>query len=419
MSLCLSMIVKNEEHVIARCLRSVRPFIDSYSISDTGSTDNTIDIIREELAGIPGILTRDPWLGFGPSRNVPLRRATGTHVLSLDADEIIEHKGGPMQLSSQFDCFLVQQIQPPLTFWIHRIIRNDPRWSWKDRIHNYLDFDGTPTEGRVTNFQIRPFFDSHQNVSGNKYLGHLAHYESAEKTPRNVFYHARTLDDIGGREEEALKKYQERSTMGGWDEEVYLSLWMVGHIMGKLGMSVDSVAAALFRAYIYRPSRLEALVELCSVLRKNGKCEQSYNLSQVDPKPTSDILFSQPRCQWRILEEHALAAYKLGKHSEAQEYFHKIAAYPLSENDHVDQSLARYQVGDYEGSLSAARSAIAINPNLASAWTNMCAVYNTLGRFAEGKEAGEEALRLQPDFQLAQNNLKWSLSELAKSQSAG
>ena len=45
-TLCLNMIVKNEAHVIARCLASVRPIIDYWVIVDTGSTDGTQDAIH-------------------------------------------------------------------------------------------------------------------------------------------------------------------------------------------------------------------------------------------------------------------------------------------------------------------------------------------------------------------------------------
>ena len=40
------MIVKNESRVILRLLESVRLIVDSYCICDTGSTDNTIEIIK-------------------------------------------------------------------------------------------------------------------------------------------------------------------------------------------------------------------------------------------------------------------------------------------------------------------------------------------------------------------------------------
>jgi glycosyltransferase involved in cell wall biosynthesis len=45
-TLCLNMIVKNEGTVITRLFESVLPYIDSYCICDTGSTDNTIEIIE-------------------------------------------------------------------------------------------------------------------------------------------------------------------------------------------------------------------------------------------------------------------------------------------------------------------------------------------------------------------------------------
>ena len=44
--ICLNMIVKNESKVILRLLNSVLPIVDSYCICDTGSTDNTIEVIE-------------------------------------------------------------------------------------------------------------------------------------------------------------------------------------------------------------------------------------------------------------------------------------------------------------------------------------------------------------------------------------
>ena len=57
---CLNMIVKNEAPVIARCLASVRPFIDYWVIVDTGSTDCTQDAIRTAMADLPGELHERP-----------------------------------------------------------------------------------------------------------------------------------------------------------------------------------------------------------------------------------------------------------------------------------------------------------------------------------------------------------------------
>ena len=46
-TVCLNMIVKNESHIITRCLSSMIPIIDYWVIVDTGSLDNTPGIIKE------------------------------------------------------------------------------------------------------------------------------------------------------------------------------------------------------------------------------------------------------------------------------------------------------------------------------------------------------------------------------------
>ena len=44
---CLSMIVKNEAHIIKQTLENISKYIDYYVINDTGSSDNTREIIKE------------------------------------------------------------------------------------------------------------------------------------------------------------------------------------------------------------------------------------------------------------------------------------------------------------------------------------------------------------------------------------
>ena len=65
-TLCLNMIVKNESRTIKRLLDSVVPIIDTYCICDTGSTDNTMDIICKYFKdkGITGILLSEPFKHF-------------------------------------------------------------------------------------------------------------------------------------------------------------------------------------------------------------------------------------------------------------------------------------------------------------------------------------------------------------------
>ena len=72
--ICLNMIVKNESAIIIRLLESVTPLIDSYCICDTGSTDNTITLIKEycESNNIPGKIIEESFRDFGYNRSYAL-----------------------------------------------------------------------------------------------------------------------------------------------------------------------------------------------------------------------------------------------------------------------------------------------------------------------------------------------------------
>jgi glycosyltransferase involved in cell wall biosynthesis len=409
------MIVKNEEHVIRRCLRSVKPFIDSYSISDTGSTDSTMDIILEELAGLPGVLESDPWQDFSTNRNLSLKRAVGDHVLLIDADEILVHTGGPMMLDDYHDGYNMRFATPNMTYYKTKIIRNDPRWHYEGRTHEGIYFVGEPNQGEIPNFYIDDREDSTSRVSGEKYERDLKVFETEPATPRNVFYHALTLMMLG-RGEEAIKKFYERVAMGAWEEEAYYSLWKIAEIMIP-NYPLYEVAGAFYRAYIYRPSRLEALVKLCEILRGHKMYDEVYRLSLVEVKPTSDILFVDHHVPWLVLIEHANAAHHLGKFAESQEYYRRvgeIVSQWTSSRNFIRLSQIYYQIERWQECKNAALKALQLQPDFPEALNNICCACNQLGQFAEGKAAAEEALRLRPNFQLAKGNLEWSIRELNK-----
>lgn len=46
----------------------MKPIIDHWVIVDTGSTDDTQDVILRELEGIPGSLDAREWVNFGHNR---------------------------------------------------------------------------------------------------------------------------------------------------------------------------------------------------------------------------------------------------------------------------------------------------------------------------------------------------------------
>jgi hypothetical protein len=79
-----TMIVKNEEAVLARSLASLQGIVDEIHVHDTGSTDATMEIALEHGAQ----LTRGPWPGdFATARNAALEGWTADWALVVDADE--------------------------------------------------------------------------------------------------------------------------------------------------------------------------------------------------------------------------------------------------------------------------------------------------------------------------------------------
>ena len=77
--LCLNMIVKNESHIIKNTLIKLLKKIkfDYWVISDTGSTDNTKELITEffKEVDIPGEIYNDEWKDFGHNRSKALEHA--------------------------------------------------------------------------------------------------------------------------------------------------------------------------------------------------------------------------------------------------------------------------------------------------------------------------------------------------------
>jgi glycosyltransferase involved in cell wall biosynthesis/tetratricopeptide (TPR) repeat protein len=84
-SLCL--IVKNEEANIGDCLRSARGLFQEIVVVDTGSTDRTRELAREQGA----LVFEFPWVdSFAAARNACLDHATGDFIFWLDADDRLD-----------------------------------------------------------------------------------------------------------------------------------------------------------------------------------------------------------------------------------------------------------------------------------------------------------------------------------------
>ena len=85
----------------------------------------------------------------------------------------------------------------------------------------------------------------------------------------------------------------------------------------------------------------------------------------------------------------------------------------------LQRSVEAYQAGRYQEAIDASREALAENPEMAEAYTNIAVSFLQLRRYDAGIEAAEQALRLRPDFEVARNNLEWLQREKAAAENSG
>ncbi len=79
------ILTLNEEKNIERTLNAIQNLSDDILIIDSGSTDNTLNIVHKFNVKIHQI----PWLGYAETKNEANKLTLNDWILSLDADEVI------------------------------------------------------------------------------------------------------------------------------------------------------------------------------------------------------------------------------------------------------------------------------------------------------------------------------------------
>lgn len=146
--LCLCMIVKNESRIMERCLNATKSIVDYVSICDTGSTDNTPEIIGNwcKENEIPGTVHHEPFKNFGYNRSLAVSLAQKTYpeadyLLILDADMILEVDPNFDKTSLTEDHYLTLQYDVHIKYWLTRLLKASLPWKSVGVTHEYWDID--------------------------------------------------------------------------------------------------------------------------------------------------------------------------------------------------------------------------------------------------------------------------------------
>lgn len=234
------MIVKNEADVVVETLDSVAPYISSWVIVDTGSTDGTQDVIRKNMArlGISGELHERPWRDFGHNRTEALNLAQGhgDYIWVIDADDIVVGTPNFSRLSA--DIYRMRLGDASFIYWRPQIFRDGVRVRYEGVVHETAAWEsGCVVERLEGDYYVESRRLGARSQDPQKYARDrdllLAEVERNPEDSRAVFYLAQSyfdLDDFVN----ARTWYERRIEMGGRDEEVYYSMLRLAESVTKL-----------------------------------------------------------------------------------------------------------------------------------------------------------------------------------------
>lgn len=300
-TLCLNMIVKNESRIIERLLATVAPIIDSYCICDTGSTDNTKELIEKFMAdkGIRGEVFEVPFKNFGHNRTVALERAArwGDYALLLDAD--MKLVIGPAFNKNFFkeEGYLMLQGNSTFEYFNTRIAKTGIGIKCVSPTHEYYDFPaGARHNTRLPRDFLRIDDIGDGGAKADKFTRDIRLLKGGlEEEPNNGRYHfylANSYRDLG-QHREAIEWYKKRVALGGWHEEVWNSMYEMGKCYLAVGDSAQGVYT-LLEAYNYHSQRAEPLHEITMHFRTRGKnvaAQMICDRAKAIPYPKNDVLF--------------------------------------------------------------------------------------------------------------------------------
>ncbi len=368
--ICLSMIVKNESHVIKQTLENISKYIDYYVINDTGSTDGTQSIIKEyfDSIDIPGEIIdhefrscschmgtkwkKYSFFHFGWNRSYALKQCEGKsdYIFVFDADDLIV---GNMNLDNLTkDCYNLK-IGKGFTYVRPLIFKNDSSFNWhfEDPLHEYATCDKSNyTKETITgDYYVESRRLGARNQDKNKYLRDAQVFEELlQENPNNdrhTFYCAQSYYDHKDYEN-AIKFYRKRITLGKWYEEVFYSYYRIAQALENLKRPCAEVKKAYLDAYNYCKDRAEPLYSIAKYYRHNSNFKQGYKYAKLAsqiPYPDQCTLFVYKDIyDYRILDELMTNAFHLENYQETYSIARKLLNsnnVPKEEIDRIKNNL--------------------------------------------------------------------------------
>ncbi len=325
-TICLNMIVKNESHVIERCLRSVKDLVDDWIIVDTGSTDGTQEIIRSLMGDIPGALYERPWVNFEHNRNeaLLLARDRSDYILMIDADDYLNGKIDKSALCKSY--YSIRMACGSKFHYRICLIDRDPLWRWEGVLHERISHPLCPEGAELQGVSMEYSREGARSRDPKRGLKDLEILEEAvRRDPENghsIYCLANMYCEMG-EFEAALRFYQKLLTVAAKVNEIFWSLFQIGKMRRLMGAPFLEVLEHFSEAYRFQPNRAEPLLAMIEIFMEQKNYLIGYLTSKFAlkiPMPDSEQAGAvDPRIyECEIPMRFAICAYELGKMEEAR-----------------------------------------------------------------------------------------------------
>lgn len=358
----LAMMVKNEHLRLEISLNSLINIVDCLIIFDTGSTDDTIEILQNfsKTHNIPLHLKQGEFTDFATSRNVLLEFADpfADFLLLMDCND--ELQNGPYLRK-----FVNSEVSPRCIAWLllqswfsgHqtdqyeniRLIKTKHDFIYKEPVHEYIhskkwdnsqkDFDAPASLYKVVLYQDRTQDD---DKTGKRFIKDLPILQNCvKKNPNNaraVFYLAQTymcLRNI----RMGYKMSKIRVAMGGWSEEVYHSYMRLGDCAFALNAPWEECFLWYTKAFDCIP-RVEPLLRILIHYENKGNFFSAFLYAQQ----CIDLIYPRfcrlfVNCvayEYERWHHSSIVAYHVNKHGIA--LFCNIKALLFPKHDKSDEN---------------------------------------------------------------------------------
>ena len=357
-TIALCMIVKDEEEIILRALNSVKNIVDYYCICDTGSSDNTVEVIRNYLRenNLSGVVHQRPWKNFAHNRTEAFEYAKDKcdYFMTLDADEVFAiYDGSRPDYGKRVyalpklkgDRVHVQTYTSGMTYQRAQFFRcGAGPWRWVSPVHEVAVSPNEKVFQLLEGVCVIPNTDGARAKEEDRFLWDAFAFERAVKeTPEDSrlwFYMGQSYQDCG-RNKQALEAYQVCTEKTVWDEEKSCAFLRMARIHNK-DSGFDVALPYYWKSYEAHPNSGSALFDMLRHFRTTGQYHSAIVVGELLLKcrPEQDILFVETAIhKWRAKDELSIAYHYAGRNKEALELVESIIDKPdtpKSENERLN-----------------------------------------------------------------------------------